>query len=143
MGAGSTMSAAEHLGPQWQVVHHEGLHPYGGNWSTVHTQSGEQIGHMRFRTGDDPFVPEPGHTSVEYVHVDPEYRGQGAARALYRGVHERTGVPFIHDRDDMTPEAKKTVGRLAAENPGAHRVISYAPGGFPRVAPKAYPARRR
>lgn len=136
------MSAAEHLGQQWTVQHREGMHPWGGNWSTVHTPSGEQIGHMRYRTGDDPFVPEPNHTFVEYVHVDEEHRGQGAAKALYRAVHAHTGVPFIHDRAEMSPEAKKTVASSAAENPGMHHVISYAPGGFPRVAPKAYPRRR-
>ena len=136
------MSAADHLGQQFTVQHHEGLHPYGGNWSTVHDAAGEQIGSMRYRTGDDPFVPEPGHTSVEYVHVNEESRGQGAGKALYRAVHEHTGLPFIHDRADMTPEAKRTVASSAAANPGMHHVIAYAPGGFPRVAPKAYPRRR-
>ena len=141
MGEGSAMRNLNQN--QFNVVHHEGDHPYGGNWSTVHTPSGEQIGSMRYRTGDDPFVPEPGHTFVEYVHVDEEHRGQGAAKALYRGVHEHTGVPFIHDRDDMTPAAKKTVASSAAENPGMHNVIAYAPGGYPRVAPKPYPRRRK
>lgn len=135
------MSATEHLGQQWQIVHHDQPHPYGGNWASVHTQSGEQIGSMRYRPGDDPFTLEPGHTSVEYIHVDPEYRGQGAAKALYRGVHEHTGEPFIHDREDMSREAKRAVAASAAENPGLHKAIAYAPGGFPRIAPRAYPRR--
>lgn len=136
------MSAADHLGQQWQIQHHESHH-FGGDWATVHTQSGEMIGHMRYRTGSDPYTMERGHTTVEYIHVDEEHRKQGVARSLYQAVHERTQEPFIHHRDDMTPAAKKTVAALAAENPGVHRVVSFGPGGFPRVAPKAYPQKRK
>jgi len=122
------MAAVDHLGRQWSVQH-RGEHLFGGEYATVHAPSGEAVGHMRFRTGDDPFVPVPGHTFVEYVNVDSEHRGQGAARALYQGVHAHTERPFVHSRDDMTPEARKTVTRLAAENPGVHREIAFKKGG--------------
>lgn len=135
------MSASDHLGQQWSVEHHES-HLFSGDWATAHAPTGEMVGHMRYRTGSDPFTMEKGHTTVEYVQVDEEHRKQGVARSLYNAVHERTGEPFIHHRDDMSPSAKRTVSKLAAENPGAHKVLSFGgPHGF-RVAPKPYPPRR-
>lgn len=134
------MSATEHLGQQWSIVHHPTSHPFGGQWATVHTQAGEQIGHMRYRTGSDPFTMQPGHTTVEYIHVDPEQRGQGIAKALYQGVHEQTGEPYIHYRDDMSPAAKKTVASSAADNPEMHKVLDFRGG---KRGVRAYPRRSR
>lgn len=42
------MSAEGSLGRQWTVQHH-GEHPFGGEWSSVQDESGQDVGHARYR----------------------------------------------------------------------------------------------
>lgn len=76
---------------------------------------------------------------IEYIHVDPEHRGQGAASALYRGVRERTGNAILHVPDQMTPLAKRAVARASAEDPEGHKVVGWRKGER-RI--QKYPARK-
>lgn len=133
------MSAEGSLGRQWTVQHH-GEHPFGGEWSSVQDESGQDVGHARYRP-DGGWRDHRGNplTEVSYIHVDPEHRGQGAANAVYGAVRERTGNAILHVRDEMSPEAKRAVARASAEDPDGHKVMTWV--NHERRIQK-YPARR-
>jgi GNAT superfamily N-acetyltransferase len=119
----------------------EGPHPWGGELATArHPETGDVIGTMRFDRSQRFMTPEQkGHVGVEYVAVDPEHRRQGVAAALYEGVHKETGMPFLHHRDDMSPDARAAVGKLASQQPGLHKEAAWRKG---EPVVRAYPRKR-
>lgn len=115
------MSASDHLGQQFEVTH-EGAHLYGGEYSVARL-GGEAVGYMRHSPVDSDLPIRA--TRVNYVHVDPEHRGKGAAESLYAAVHQQTGVPFLHAKEDLSPEGHATVRALAKKNPDRHWMLGF------------------
>jgi hypothetical protein len=102
----------------------------------VRGEDGEEVGHIRVR-------PEDGGYRVDWIEVDPAYRGQGVSGALYREADRLYGRRFGATSGQTAAGRGAAAAHARQSRPGAAGGVG-APGGGggsapPSVAPQIEP----
>lgn len=110
------MAATDHLGIQFSV---QPGRRGKGSVIALHPESG-QVGELKWAPGDSKSEP----AKVVGVDVDPGYRHQGIATAMYHRAGEHTGQQLAHSAYRTDP-AEGWSARVGGHRPDRIRVEDY------------------
>ena len=114
------MSAQEHLGSQFRIVHGQAAEGEGDFQGRITAYHGEhEAGWLDYHVNSH-FFDRPA-VYPDQVEVNEPYRKQGLATRMYDVVRERhPDLPIMHDPEAMSNSAKHVINKLAVRNPGVH-----------------------